>query len=404
MFRKIYCTFLLHLAFYSLLWSQNIVYNGSFEQYSNCPYSSFQINFASHWFSANDGLGGSSEYFNACDNPGFCGVPQNGFTYQHARTGQAYAGTGCYENLSEYREYIEGELTESLISGNEYCVSFYVSLSDSSTFGIDALGLYFTPNSLIMNAWVVYNVIPQISNGVLNIITDKSEWMKISGSFTATGGERFFTVGNFSRNYQTNVIKLQPQTDGYSYYLVDDVAIWKCDAPIYSANAGADKTICHGQTVTLGTQQLDEYEYRWFNEDSIEIGSNGYLTVSPDTSTSYFLWMMDFKFDVTWDTVTVFIEEMCDTSNVVFIPNIFSPNNDGQNDVLFLRGERISSCSFRLFDRWGIEVFNSHDREQGWDGTFNGKVCPEGVYFYIAEVGFVGGNSVVRKGNVTLIR
>ena len=115
---------------------QNLVYNGSFEQYTICPDNGGQINRAKYWFSANDGHGGSSEYFNACDNLGLCGVPSNFWeTFQYARTGEAYAGCECYENISEYREYIEGTLKSPLTESINYCVIVYPSLRAENRLG-----------------------------------------------------------------------------------------------------------------------------------------------------------------------------------------------------------------------------------------------------------------------------
>lgn len=89
---------------------------------------------------------------------------------------------------------------------------------------------------------------------------------------------------------------------------------------------------------------------------------------------------------------------------VVYIANIFSPNNDGQNDVLYVRGENIKELDFSVYNRWGEKVFECHDKTTGWDGTYKGKPCADGVYYYMAEIGFEGGKQEMRKGSVTLVR
>jgi gliding motility-associated-like protein len=408
MFKQLHCTLIFLLVANSFLLSQNLVYNGSFEQYIYCPDAGGQINRAKYWFSANNGLGGSEEYYNACDNPGMCGVPKNYLGgYQFARTGNAYAGTSFFQSINEGREYIEGTLKNPLTIGKEYCVSLYVCLAGHSNGGIDALGMYFSSDSLITYSPMVYYVKPQISNDSLIIILDSSNWVNISGTFISMGVESFFTLGNFKRNNQTNITYFPPYTDGIAYYLIDDVAIWPCDAPIYSANAGGNKTICKGQSITLGTHQLDEYEYRWLTIDSTLIDTTGFLTVSPDTTTTYVLWVLDFKYDVTWDTVTVFIDEICDTShagNVSYLPNVFTPNNDGANDVFRMRGENINQIDMKVYNRWGNLVFETQDINEGWDGKYKSKECEAGVYFYIANVTYKDGSGTLKKGNVTLIR
>jgi gliding motility-associated-like protein len=89
---------------------------------------------------------------------------------------------------------------------------------------------------------------------------------------------------------------------------------------------------------------------------------------------------------------------------LVYIPNIFSPNNDGFNDVFYVRGKEIESLHFLIYNRWGNLVFESNELSQGWDGTQNGKMCEAGVYAFVAEVRFKDGREENRKGTVTLVR
>ncbi len=400
---KLSFTLLFYILFIFDGLSQNMVYNGSFEDYSNCPNSPGEINMAIYWFSANNGFGGSEEYYNTCDNPGVCGVPYNYFTFQYARTGNAYSGADCFDyGSNEYREYIEGTLKNPLESGHQYCASFYVNLSNpSSYYGIDALGLYFTNDSLITDSGWVHSVIPQVANSSMNIITDTANWVKISGTFIATGGERFFTFGNFTRNYLTNYIHIQGSTSGSAYYLLDDVAVYECDAPVFTANAGMDKTICKSESVQIGMPRYDEYLYEWHTMDGALMDTTSYLTVSPTAATSYVLIVKDFKFDVTTDTVTVMVDDVC---NTVYVPNIFSPNKDGKNDVFRVRSEEIDSLHLQVYNRWGNTVFESRDLNYGWDGTYQGKVCEVGVYAWWAEIVFKNGEQVFKKGSVSLVR
>jgi gliding motility-associated-like protein len=88
----------------------------------------------------------------------------------------------------------------------------------------------------------------------------------------------------------------------------------------------------------------------------------------------------------------------------VFVPNAFSPNNDNNNDVLYVRGLYIEKVIFRVFDRWGEMVFESTDVSQGWDGTFRNKLLQPDVYDYYLDVTCVGGLKSIVKGNVTLMR
>lgn len=94
----------------------------------------------------------------------------------------------------------------------------------------------------------------------------------------------------------------------------------------------------------------------------------------------------------------------------VYIPNAFTPNGDGSNDVFFIKGYGIQQVkSLRIFNRWGQSVysrenFQPNDRNAGWDGKVNGKVPESGTYVYIAEVICAEGKPLPLKGTVILIR
>jgi gliding motility-associated-like protein len=88
----------------------------------------------------------------------------------------------------------------------------------------------------------------------------------------------------------------------------------------------------------------------------------------------------------------------------VFVPNIFSPNGDGENDVLFVRGEGISSIDFIVYSRWGQKIFESRNLNKGWDGTFRGSPVEPGVYVYHLRVEFTNSSEEKFKGNITLVR
>ena len=401
MFKNFHCTLLIILLAGLCVHAQNLVYNGSFEEYLDCPDNGGQLNKAKYWFSANNGMGGSAEYFNACDNPGPCGVPNNFIGgHQYAKTGRAYVGMDCYNSIDEYREYIEGTLTSALQQNVYYCVSFYVSLSSYSSFGIDALGVYFTSDSLITHSPNVYQVEAQVENSHLNIITDKQNWVKISGSFIAAGGERFCTLGNFKSKVQTDTTILVNNQYGYTYYLIDDVSVYPCDAPVYAADAGPDQCVRRGESVSLGTHDLPDYQYYWFNADSMLVFTGAHYSLVAHQSETYYLRVSDFKYDVSWDTVQVNVTENCNDPGI-YIPTIFSPNGDGINDLFVVRGKDIKRVSLSVYNRWGGRVCRDNNC---WDGTDGGTDCAEGVYFYQAEIILTDDSKLSRSGNISLIR
>ncbi len=94
---------------------------------------------------------------------------------------------------------------------------------------------------------------------------------------------------------------------------------------------------------------------------------------------------------------------ICGPPNI-FVPNAFSPNGDGENDILRVRGSFVDEMLFRVYDRWGQLIFESRDQEIGWDGTFKGKLLNPAVYVYYAEGTCSNQAPFYIQGNVTLLR
>jgi len=87
----------------------------------------------------------------------------------------------------------------------------------------------------------------------------------------------------------------------------------------------------------------------------------------------------------------------------LFIPTAFSPNNDGENDLLYVMGSCIEDLNFAIFDRWGEKVFETSDPSIGWDGSFKGKALDAAVFVYYLKA-TVKGVDVDKHGNITLVK
>lgn len=90
--------------------------------------------------------------------------------------------------------------------------------------------------------------------------------------------------------------------------------------------------------------------------------------------------------------------------NQVFVPNTFTPNNDGKNDVLYAYGNTIAKLKLRVYNQWGQFIYESLNVQNGWDGTYKGEMQPNGVYVYLMEVEFNDGTKTMKKGTITLLR
>ncbi len=225
----------------------NLVYNGDFELYDSCPTNGstpgdLQIEHCLGW-TAPRKLG-TSDYFNICSMSAISGVPQNYFGYQQPYNGNGYCGFYAWAiNLtggSNYREYVQTKLSQPLIAGNNYQISFYVSYYGVN-YSVEKIGALFSTNDYNANSFAPIISTPQVVNHN-GIITDSLVWTKIEGSFIASGGEQFLTIGYFEDSLtvsDTLNTHNEPLVYYESYYYVDGVELIEKDlnlSNIFSPN------------------------------------------------------------------------------------------------------------------------------------------------------------------------
>jgi gliding motility-associated-like protein len=104
--------------------------------------------------------------------------------------------------------------------------------------------------------------------------------------------------------------------------------------------------------------------------------------------------------------VTVNVEMPCPNVTELEVPDAFSPNGDGINDLFIIQGWSACMKEFKIFiyDRWGEKVFESEDADFNWDGTYKGKALDPAVFVYYIKATFTNDVDIDRKGNITLIR
>lgn len=141
--------------------------------------------------------------------------------------------------------------------------------------------------------------------------------------------------------------------------------------------------------------------------DSISVGNQASVWASPELTSSFRVTIVDQNGCSDSDQTVIIVEK----KRPVFIPNVFSPNGDGRNDVFYIQaGPQVKAVkSFQIFNRWGETVYESYgfqpnDPSRGWDGTFRGEQLNAAVFAYFAEIEFVDGVVELFKGDVMLMR
>jgi gliding motility-associated-like protein len=168
-------------------------------------------------------------------------------------------------------------------------------------------------------------------------------------------------------------------------------------------NASASEFLIPAGSATTLIGQPSGLSYQWSPTVGVTNPTMQTTSATVENTTIYTLSVSDGICTKT-DTVLVKVFTFICGEPFIYIPNAFSPNGDKENDVLFVRGQLIEGMIFRVFDRWGEMVFESTDRNYGWDGTFRGKAMDPDVYDYYLKVICIDGIESIIKGNVTLLK
>lgn len=174
--------------------------------------------------------------------------------------------------------------------------------------------------------------------------------------------------------------------------------------PLPHADAGPDTLIMAGMSVELQGRSPETVRFEWTPNGTLSCSDCPLSIASPLSTTLYRLTVTDSYGCNATDEVLVRVIEGCD-GGAVFVPNLFTPDGNGRNDVLRVLGPGVDDVQrLQVFDRWGKLLFESQNIGDGWDGTYNGEPLPPGVYVYYVEVRCINGQTTVKKGDVTLLR
>ncbi|MCB0552822.1 MAG: gliding motility-associated C-terminal domain-containing protein, partial [Phaeodactylibacter sp.] len=170
-----------------------------------------------------------------------------------------------------------------------------------------------------------------------------------------------------------------------------------------------DTTIRKGDSIAILAQanRVGPVQFNWRPNYNISCTDCNPPSAYPEESVYYYVTARDGNGCTADDRILIYVDKF----RGVYIPNAFSPNGDGANDVFYIfADESVAEIkSFLVFNRWGEAVFESYNFQPnnpiyGWDGIFRSEVLNPAVFAYMAEIEFKDGEVVLFKGDVTLAK
>ncbi len=268
--------------------AQNLVPNPSFEQYYSCPQELFVLGIGFDTTVVDWRSGGiSADYYNSCATGGSgVGVPANNVGSREPHSGNAYAGIYLYDYYVPARlvnrEFVICMLQQPMQAGHQYSVSFYAGLTGTRAVNLlatDQIGVSFQlnyPSPIGM---------PYSVQTPGHFLSDTTGWQRFQGVYTATGGERFLTIGNFYSGSYPNSASFQiirPSNHEplrhSAYVYLDDVCVFDlADSNAMTTYTAADTTHCASAPLVLHAP-AGSTGHRWSTgavTDSITVADAG---------------------------------------------------------------------------------------------------------------------------------
>lgn len=222
---------------------QELMPNGGFETFANCPYKQNLLFEATPWYSPNQA---TPDFFHACGPLSLMDTKP--------RTGQGLAT--LFMDLG-FAEYLATPLKEPLQAGEAYQFEFWVASDKPRAYPVSSFGAYFSKEPLITTRKDLLTLTerPQYLDNSPQRLTQRYQWENAGSCFVAKGGEKYVTIGNF--------VEL-PQLLGYYYLFIDDITL----LPI-KLNLGRDTTLCGRQTTKLlNAKTPGATRYQWSDGSS----------------------------------------------------------------------------------------------------------------------------------------
>ncbi|HOY32596.1 MAG TPA: gliding motility-associated C-terminal domain-containing protein [Bacteroidales bacterium] len=234
-------------------------------------------------------------------------------------------------------------------------------------------------------------------------------------NLTTTGGlsDSYHWSGpdGFSSSLQhPSITGAMPLASGMYSVTVTDASGCVCSAQVYVtvnenpvAAASANTPVCTGQNINLTSVNGNTYSYLWSGPDgfSSSLPDPSITGVTDAAAGAYFVTVTDIK--GCSDSASVNITVLERDSGLV-VPNVITPNGDGYNDIFKVELSSRSEIEGLIYNRWGNLICRWEDPSAGWDGTYNGKSVPSGVYMYVIVSTDECGYKFNKSGTVTVIK
>jgi gliding motility-associated-like protein len=224
-----------------------------------------------------------------------------------------------------------------------------------------------------------------------NVPFDPSIWTKITGTYFASGGEKFITLGGFQNAGQP----------AFVYMYIDMVEVYELPSEhIFNLEA------CNGDDLLLQAATITATSYSWSTGEttsSIDVNQSGIYTVEMQFGEcsiidSFIVISGNCSVDSTIHPQDSMVEQ------TLFIPSAFTPNGDGINDDFRIYGEGLTALQVNIFNRWGEIIFISDRTDFVWNGTIDGKAIQQDVYVYQIQFKNQVGIREERRGKLVLVR
>ncbi|PIQ14342.1 MAG: hypothetical protein COW67_14345, partial [Flavobacteriales bacterium CG18_big_fil_WC_8_21_14_2_50_32_9] len=218
------------------------------------------------------------------------------------------------------------------------------------------------------------------------IINTSQTFNECQGFSITVGNNTYITTGNYTDT-------LQSLSSGCDSIVNTNLSI---NLPIPVIIIENDTTICENEFnngIVLHASGGTNLSWSTgvINVDTIIVTQSGIITVTSNNNGC-----------IVQDNFELFLERCLEPT--IYIPNVFTPNEDGMNDLFLIKGTFISEFEGTIFNRWGNELFNWKNVEEGWNGEYKGELVPDGTYFYIMDVVFENREKKSLTGSVTLLK